>query len=67
MLPAIWIIYDIPGVQCLKQQKMTQNRQFKFINAFHTKLHLQQILHVLYFGFGQDITRLKYFYRSTIT
>ena len=33
------------------------------INAFHAKL--PQSLHVMYLGFGQDITRLKYFHRVT--
>ena len=32
------------------------------INAFHTEL--QQSLHVMYPGFGQDITRLKYFHST---
>ena len=34
------------------------------IYAFHTKL--QQIPHVMYHGFGQDITRSKYFYHVTL-
>ena len=34
-----------------------------YINAFRTKL--RKSLHVMYPGFGQDITRLKYFHRVT--
>ena len=30
-----------------------------YINAFHTKL--QQIIRVFHTGFGQNMTRLKYF------
>ena len=44
--------------------KISKNILFKLINAFHTKL--QQILHVMYPGFGQDMTRLKYFHRVIV-
>ena len=38
-------------------------RQIYCINAFHTKL--QQSLYIMYPGFGQDVTRLKYFHHVT--